>query len=131
MSTLDVVSGIEAAGRVVPEPAGLGRVTGWERLLDAIPGAVLLVAPTGIIVHANHALAGLTGYRAEELRGRAVEVLVPDDLRLAHFGARTQYQRQPHARAMGAGLDIACRRADGSTFPADIRLAPLPLEGRR
>jgi diguanylate cyclase (GGDEF)-like protein/PAS domain S-box-containing protein len=125
MKTLDVVSGIEAA---VSEMDVLGRVTGWERLLDAIPGAVLLVAPSGIIAHANEALAGLTGYPAEELRGRAVELLVPDDLRLAHFGARTRYQRRPHPCVMGAGLDVVCRRADGTTFPADIRLAPLPLE---
>ncbi len=125
MNALDVVSGIEAAGGL----DGLERVTGWERLLDAIPGALLLVAPNGIIAHANQNLATLTGYRAEELRGRAVELLVPDDVRLAHFGDRTRYQRRPQARAMGAGLDVTCRRSDGSSFPADIRLAPLPLEG--
>jgi diguanylate cyclase (GGDEF)-like protein len=30
---------------------------------------------------------------------------------------------------MGTGLEIACRRADGSTFPADISLAPLEIAG--
>jgi diguanylate cyclase (GGDEF)-like protein/PAS domain S-box-containing protein len=125
MNRLEALSGIESAGLL----DGLDRVAGWERLLDAIPGAVLLVAPNGIIASANQALAGLTGYPAEELRGRAVELLVPDHLRLAHFGARTRYQRRPQPRVMGAGLDVRCRRADGSTFPADIRLAPLPLEG--
>ncbi|MGH8972809.1 MAG: diguanylate cyclase domain-containing protein [Acidimicrobiia bacterium] len=119
------MTGIESAG----ELEGLRGVTGWERLLDAIPGAVLLVAPNGVIAHANEVLARLTGYRAPELRGRAVELLVPDQARLTHFGARTRYQRRPRPRVMGSGLDVACRRADGSTFPADIRLAPLPLDG--
>jgi diguanylate cyclase (GGDEF)-like protein/PAS domain S-box-containing protein len=129
MNALDVVSGIESAGRVEPEPDGLSAVLGWERLLDAIPGAVLLVGPNGIIAHANQALAGMTGYRSEELRGRSVELLVPDHLQLGHFGSRTRYQRHPQPSAMGEGLDTHCRRADGSTFPVDIRLAPLPLEG--
>ncbi len=129
MKALDVVSGIESAVRAESEPDGLGAVLGWERLLDAIPGAVLLVGPGGIIAHANQTLAGMTGYQSEELRGRAVELLVPDHLRLVHFGSRTRYQRQPQPRAMGEGLEAHCRRADGSTFPVDIRLAPLPLEG--
>jgi signal transduction histidine kinase len=30
---------------------------------------------------------------------------------------------------MGAGLDLVARRADGSTFPVDIALGPLELEG--
>jgi diguanylate cyclase (GGDEF)-like protein len=30
---------------------------------------------------------------------------------------------------MGTGLGISCRRADGSTFPADISLAPLEIGG--
>lgn len=129
MRPLDVVSGVEAAGQAAVPPDELGLVTGWKRLLDAIPGAVLLVAPSGIIAHANEAMIQLTGYRAEELDGRAVELLVPEDLRLAHFGARSRYHRRPQPRAMGVGLDVACRRADGTTFPAEIRLAPLPLDG--
>ncbi|MGH9037174.1 MAG: diguanylate cyclase domain-containing protein [Acidimicrobiia bacterium] len=98
-------------------------------MLDAIPGAVLLVGPTGLIAHADETLARMTGYRAEDLEGRAVELLVPEDLRLAHFGARFRYQRRPQPHAMAAGLDVACRRADGTTFPVKVRLAPLPLQG--
>jgi len=30
---------------------------------------------------------------------------------------------------MGTGLDIACRRADGSLFPADVSLSPLEAGG--
>ncbi|MGH9034825.1 MAG: diguanylate cyclase domain-containing protein [Acidimicrobiia bacterium] len=129
MSTLDVVTGVEAAGQAGPTPDELRRVTGWQQILDAIPGAVLLVGPNGLIVHANEALARMTGYRAEDLNGRAVELLVPEDLRLAHFGERFRYHRHPGPRAMGAGLDVACRRVDGTTFPVDVRLAPLPLDG--
>ncbi|HEV8627030.1 MAG TPA: sensor domain-containing diguanylate cyclase [Acidimicrobiia bacterium] len=101
----------------------------WRTLLDAVPAAVLIVAPDGTIRFANTELERLTGYDRNELSGRPVEVLVPDDQRQTHGASRASYSLSPSRRPMGTGLDIACRRADGSVFPADVSLAPLEVGG--
>ncbi|HVW34265.1 MAG TPA: sensor domain-containing diguanylate cyclase [Acidimicrobiia bacterium] len=101
----------------------------WRVVLDAVPAAVVIVAPDGAICFANAALEALTGYRREKLAGRPVEVLVPDGRRRDHAGARRSYRAEPVRRPMGTGLDISCRRADGSVFPADISLSPLEIGG--
>jgi diguanylate cyclase (GGDEF)-like protein/PAS domain S-box-containing protein len=101
----------------------------WRTLLDAVPAAVLIVAPDGTISFANTRLEQLTGYRRAELSGRPVEVLVPDGQRQAHVAARASYGLQPSPRPMGMGFELACRRADGSVFPVDISLAPLEVGG--
>jgi len=107
-----------------------GRVPrSWHTVLDAIPAAVLVVAPDGTICFANTQLEELTGYQRAELSGRPVEVLVPDAQRQAHVAARASYGRQPARRPMGTGFELAARRADGSVFPADISLAPLDVGG--
>jgi len=101
----------------------------WRTLLDAVPAAVVIVAPDGTIVFANDELEQLTGYRRAELAGQPVEVLVPGDRREAHAAARAVFELRPCRRPMGTGLDIACRRADGSLFPADVSLSPLEAGG--
>jgi diguanylate cyclase (GGDEF)-like protein/PAS domain S-box-containing protein len=99
----------------------------WRRLLDAVPAAVLIVAPDGTIRFANSELERLTGYQRTDLAGQPVEVLVPEDWRTAHRAARTSYGQAPSRRPMGTGLEITCRRADGSVFPADVSLSPLEV----
>ena len=101
----------------------------WRSLLDAVPAAVLIVAPDGGICFANTALERMTGYRRAELCGQPVERLVPEGQRAAHAASRTLYGADPARRPMGTGLDISCRRADGSVFPVDISLAPLEVAG--
>ena len=110
-----------AAARPVPKS--------WQTLLDAVPAAVLIVAPDGTIRFANTELERLTGYRRAELAGRPVEVLVPEGRRDLHTAAREAYGTCPRRRPMGTGLAITCRRADGTVLPVDICLSPLEVGG--
>src|SRR5262249_32148549 len=52
--------------------------------------------------------------------------LVPDEIRAQHPELRTSFHRAPTTRAMGAKSELFARRKDGSLFPVDIGLSPLP-----
>ncbi|HEY5899486.1 MAG TPA: ATP-binding protein, partial [Burkholderiales bacterium] len=54
---------------------------------------------------------------------------VPEPVRFTHAAHRDRYARQPHLRPMGAGLLLSGRRRDGSEFPLEIALSPVPAEG--
>ena len=43
-----------------------------------------------------------------------------------HRAHRTRYRAEPRLRSMGAGLMLLARRADGTEFPVEISLSPLP-----
>jgi PAS domain S-box-containing protein len=94
-------------------------------LLEALPDAVLMVDAEGRMVYANTLMERLSGYAVTDLAGNSIELLVPERFRETHVHHRTQYVRQPHARPMGANLQIFLRRKDGIEFPADIALSPL------
>jgi PAS domain S-box-containing protein len=98
----------------------------FRELLDAAPDAILTVNPDGRIVFANARVEVLFGYSRDELIGHPVELLLPERLREKHVGHRADYLTQPRARPMGAGLDLIARRKDGSEFPVEISLSPLP-----
>lgn len=99
-----------------------------ETFLSLMPDAAVAVDSEGLIVAVNARTESFFGYPAKELEGKPIEILVPERFRHAHRRDRSEYFGEPHARAMGAGLDLYARRRDGSEFPVDISLAPIGYE---
>ena len=97
-------------------------------LLEAAPDAMVCVAVGGRIVLANAQAERLFGYPRGELVGRPVELLVPDAVRSQHRRHRAGYLADPQPRPMGVGLELAARRRDGSTFPADVSLSAVDTD---
>src|SRR5256885_13841008 len=60
--------------------------------------------------------------------GQSVEMLVPHGVRGIHPAHRSRYFADPQQRPMGAGMQLAARRRDGSEFPAEISLSALETE---
>jgi PAS domain S-box-containing protein len=98
----------------------------YEAICEASPDAILLVDADGHITYANARVADLFGYEPSELVGEPVELLVPEADRDAHVAHREAYLDEPRTRPMGADLDLAARRKDGSTVPVAISLSPIP-----
>lgn len=96
-------------------------------LLEAAPDAMLVVNASGEIVAANRETERLFGYKREELLGQRVELLVPPELHARHREHRESFGHQPSSRSMGSGLDLVCRRKDGSLLPVEISLSPVSL----
>jgi hypothetical protein len=92
-------------------------------LLEAAQDAIVAVDDRGRIHLVNHQAEALFGYSRDELIGQPVETLIPDRARSAHPGHRASYFANPSARPMGAGLELAARRKDGTEFPVDISLS--------
>jgi diguanylate cyclase (GGDEF)-like protein/PAS domain S-box-containing protein len=98
------------------------------QLLEAAPDGMVIVDQQGRIVLVNHQAERLFGYGRVELLGEPVETLIPEALRPRHADHRDGFARTPHARAMGAGLDLWALRKDGTRFPVEISLSPLEAE---
>lgn len=97
-----------------------------QQLLQFSPDALIVVDFQGVILFANATSRALFGYSREQLVGQPIDMLVPERLRFRHGAHVGGYLRDPTAREMGARIiDLFARRADGSEFPAGIRLAPI------
>jgi PAS domain S-box-containing protein len=95
-------------------------------IVEAIPDAVAAVNQQGVIVQVNSQTEALFGYTRDELIGQSVEILVPERQRTPHHQHREDYHSSPKVRRMGSGLDLNGRRRDGSEFPVEISLSPVP-----
>src|SRR5438477_9716184 len=98
----------------------------FRLVLDAAPNAMIMVDSAGVISFANATAATVFGYPLSELIGRHIETLIPERFRDRHVGYRKGFLSQPSSRAMGAGRDLFGRRKDGSEFPVEVGLNPIP-----
>jgi PAS domain S-box-containing protein len=73
----------------------------------------------------NAQTENLFGYTREELLGQPIEILIPEPYRSRHPEQRDSYIADPHARAMGVGLELYALRKGGSQFPVEISLSPI------
>jgi PAS domain S-box-containing protein len=104
------------------------RVHRAEQTLRAIlatsPDAVLVLGPDGTIRQGNPVTQRLFGYVPRTLVGRAVTDLLPQ--------SRPLGEADLAARLEGTGgrltLLVDARRADGSTFPAEVTVGAMRLE---
>jgi protein-histidine pros-kinase len=100
----------------------------FQAMLDAAPDAMIGVNAHGTILMANIQTGKLFGYTRADLIGQPVEILVPDRAKDVHPSHRGRYFVEPNTRPMGAGLELAGRRADGTEFPAEISLSSIETE---
>jgi PAS domain S-box-containing protein len=97
---------------------------GLEWFVESVPDALVIVGPDGRIQLANTRMTEVFGYTREEFVGLPIEALIPERLRAGHEREREVYEKKPHDRPMGSGIDIRALRKDGSEFPADVQLRP-------
>jgi len=95
------------------------------KLFEAAPDAMVAVDAQGRIVLANAQAERLFGYPRQELLDQPVELLVPDAAQEIHPAHRARYRADPRPRLMGASLDVAARRKDGTEFRAEISLSTV------
>lgn len=95
-------------------------------IFEAAPDGLAVVGARGVILAVNQRLAEFFRYAREDLIGQSIEVLVPENRRSAHVADRANFSENPTPRPMGVAMDLQGRRSDGSHFPVEVSLSPLP-----
>jgi PAS domain S-box-containing protein len=86
-------------------------------VLDSVADAIITFDADGTIETLNPAAERTFGYRADELVGKNVRLLLGEE----HEGVL----------AVGGRHELAGRRSDGSLFPMDLAVSEMRLAGRR
>ncbi len=88
--------------------------------------AIMVVDDKGHIVDANPALAQMFGYRADELRGQPIHLLIPPRFRKHHHKHLAGFMESGiTAKSMNKRDSIFGYRKDGSEFPARASLSRI------
>lgn len=99
----------------------------FRTLLDSAPDAMIIVDGEGNIVVVNSQAESMFGFDREEMLGKTIEFLLPERFRRQHLTYRGGFAAAPTTRPMGAGRELVGKRKDGSEFPVEISLSPVPV----
>ena len=105
----------------VSEPAGALGEDKLRRVIDSALDGMVVIDSSGTVLLYNAACERLFGYRAEEVLGNNVKMLMTTPNRKNHDTYIRNYLRTGTRRIIGSGRDVTGRRKDGSTVP--IRLS--------
>jgi two-component system, LuxR family, sensor kinase FixL len=102
-----------------------------QSILDTVPDAMIVIDVRGAIHSFSTAAERLFGYRAAEVAGQNVKMLMPSPYRENHDGYLERYLRTGEKRIIGIGRVVVGERRDGSTFPMELSVGEMRSSNQR
>jgi two-component system sensor kinase FixL len=118
-----VARDITAAKRV--QSALAEREAHLRSVLDTVPDAMIVIDVKGTIQSFSATAERLFGYRAANIIGENVSLLMPGPDSAEHDGYLARYLTTGEKRIIGVGRLVIGRRKDGSTFPMELSVGEM------
>jgi two-component system sensor kinase FixL len=101
----------------------------WRSVVDSAVDGIIVIDARGRIEAFNRGAERLFGYRALEVLGHNVNILMPAPYREEHDGYLSRYLASGKATIIGIGREVTGRRRDGTTFPLDLSVGEMSVGG--
>ena len=100
-----------------------------QSIFDCAVDGIIVIDANGLIKAFNPAAERLFGYRADEVVGQNVNLLMPSPDREQHDRYLQNYLTTRIPRIIGTGREVRGLRKDGSTFPLHLSVGEMELDG--
>lgn len=110
----------------------LDREARIQAILDTVIDGIVTITDRGVVETFNPTAEKIFGYRAEEVVGNNVSILMPEPYAHEHDDYIARYINTGEARIIGVGREVVGRRKDGTIFPLELAVSEMQVgEGRR
>lgn len=111
------------------EPADLANQL--KAIIDTVVDGIIAIDSRGAIRSFNPAAERIFGYRAEEVIGENVSLLMPEPDRSRHDAYVARYLTTGERRIIGIGREVEGLRKDGSRFPLELAVSEMRVGGEQ
>jgi PAS domain S-box-containing protein len=106
----------------------MGKITA---IVNTAVDGIITIDERGKVETFNAAAEQIFGYRAEDVIGRNINILMPEPYHSEHDGYLGAYLETGHAKIIGYGREVEGLRKDGSRFPMELAVSGMSVGGRR
>lgn len=98
-----------------------------KAILETVVDGIITINTRGIIESFNPSAEKIFGYKAQEVIGRKVNMLMPSPYQEEHDDYIGRFMETGQARIIGIGREVKARRKDGSVFPMELGVSDFTL----
>ncbi len=102
-----------------------------QSIIETVPDAIIVIDEQGRVESFSQAAERMFGYRAVEVVGHNVKMLMPSPYREEHDGYLDRYRSTGERRIIGIGRVVSGLRKDGTTFPLELAVGEAAYKGGR
>ncbi len=102
-----------------------------RRAFESITIGIVLTDNTGVIIQTNPEISRIFGYEEDELVGSNVKILMPHSDSSRHDQYIKSYLTTGVGKIIGTGREVVGLRKNGETFPMNLGIATMDVEGER
>ncbi len=98
-------------------------------ILDSMPEAIIIIDENGRILQTNERIRDVFGYVPDEVVGKNLEILLPEQYRKSHAILSADFIKRKSERIKDINKEFASLHKNGSSFPSSITLTPIIFRG--
>ncbi|AUI67560.1 response regulator [Beggiatoa leptomitoformis] len=100
-------------------------------IVDTVVDAIITIDERGMVDSFNKAAENIFGYRADEVVGHNINMLMPNPYHDEHDRYLHSYVTTQKSRIIGSIREVRGKRKDGSTFPAELSVSEMWVRKQR
>lgn len=101
----------------------------FKTIFDSVSEGIIVVNTERLIAATNPSANEMFGYDPGELNGQSLNILIPKKHHSKHDGHVSHFMKRSTKRQMGSGMDLHGQTKDGRSFPVEVGLSPMSIEG--
>lgn len=102
-----------------------------QAIVDHTVDGLITINDCGIIQNYNRACEKIFGYSASEVLGKNIKMLMPEHYSSKHDAYLDAYKKTGKKKIIGISRDVEGKKKDGTTFPLELSVSEIILDGKR
>jgi len=102
-----------------------------QNIIDNVVDGLITINEQGKILIFSQSAEKIFGYKAKEVIGNSISMLMPEHLAASHDVSVERYLQTGKAYAIGTQREVQGKRRDGTVFPMELSVSEMQIHGKR
>ncbi|NOU50503.1 PAS domain S-box protein [Pseudoalteromonas sp. JBTF-M23] len=100
-------------------------------IINTVVDGIITIDSEGTVETFNPAAERMFGYKADQVIGQNVKMLMPAPYQQEHDSYIDNYLTTGEAKVIGSGREVLGQKADGALFPMALSISEMSVDGQR